>query len=226
MRDFRNAKAMAHVVRASLAAKGFKITVSQSLELIVEAFGVADWNTLAAAIHQCTRPTSKWPSALTRELERTLWRALAHANEREHEFATLEHLLFALTDDAHTSAALVASKVDLGALRQQLASYIKNDLKTLVTDEGHDASPTAAFRRAVYRATLRAKDSNRDATGLDVLVSMLNETDSPAVWLLSEHGIDQQSVANFASKSRERRPGPMRPMVVRRSRRRPRSPGS
>ena len=50
MRDFRHAKAMARTLRASLAAMGFKITVSQSLELIAEAFGMDDWNTLSAAI--------------------------------------------------------------------------------------------------------------------------------------------------------------------------------
>ena len=50
MRDFRNAKAIAQTLRAALAAKGFKITVSQSLELIAEMFGVADWNTLAATM--------------------------------------------------------------------------------------------------------------------------------------------------------------------------------
>jgi hypothetical protein len=50
MRDFRHAKAMARTLRASLAAMGFKITVSQSLELIAEAFGMADWNTLSATI--------------------------------------------------------------------------------------------------------------------------------------------------------------------------------
>ena len=48
MRDFRDAKAMARTLRAALAAKGLKITISQSLELIAKAFGVADWNTLAA----------------------------------------------------------------------------------------------------------------------------------------------------------------------------------
>ena len=45
MRDFRDAKAMAHTLRAALATKGLKITVSQSLELIAQAFGVADWKT-------------------------------------------------------------------------------------------------------------------------------------------------------------------------------------
>jgi hypothetical protein len=50
MRDFRDAKAMAHSVRAGLAAKGLKITIGESLELIAKAFGAPDWNTLAAAI--------------------------------------------------------------------------------------------------------------------------------------------------------------------------------
>lgn len=52
MRDFRDAKAMAQTLRSFLAAKGFKITTSQSLEMIAQLFGVADWNTLAAAIRR------------------------------------------------------------------------------------------------------------------------------------------------------------------------------
>jgi len=52
MRDFRDAKAMAHTLRAALATKGHKVTNSESLELIAQAFGVADWNTLAATIHE------------------------------------------------------------------------------------------------------------------------------------------------------------------------------
>jgi Glyoxalase superfamily protein len=59
MRDFRDAKAMAHTLRAALAAQGLKITISQSLELIAQAFGVADWNTLAAAIRRETPAPSK-----------------------------------------------------------------------------------------------------------------------------------------------------------------------
>jgi hypothetical protein len=50
MRDFRDAKAMAQTIRAALTAKGLKITIAESLELIAKAFGSADWNTLSAAI--------------------------------------------------------------------------------------------------------------------------------------------------------------------------------
>src|SRR6266576_1476559 len=142
MRDLRDAKAMAHTLRAALAAKGFKITISQSLELIAEAFGVADWNTLSAAIRAeaaapRNNPAPTPPSTTERvpgprcsaKLESTLHRALAQANQRKHQYATLEHLLLALTDDMDASAVLKACNVNLSALKNHLTSYIDNELK-------------------------------------------------------------------------------------------------
>jgi Glyoxalase superfamily protein len=43
-----------HTLRAAFAAIGFKITVGQSLELISQSFGVADWNTLSTTIRPWT----------------------------------------------------------------------------------------------------------------------------------------------------------------------------
>ena len=50
MRDFRDAKAMAHAVRDALKAKSVEITHSESLELIAKAFGYDNWNILSAKI--------------------------------------------------------------------------------------------------------------------------------------------------------------------------------
>ena len=149
MRDFRDAKAMAHTLRAALAAKGFKITISQSLELIAEALGVADWNTLSAAIRaEAAAPrnnpaptppptTERVPGPrLSTTLESTLHRALAHANQRKHQYATLEHLLLALIDDADASAVMQACSADLGALRTSLLGYLDNELKNIVIENG------------------------------------------------------------------------------------------
>jgi hypothetical protein len=95
MRDFRHAKAMARTLRASLAARGFKITVSQSLELIAEAFGTADWNTLSATIRADAGPRDdvsppQFPTAwsgfaLSAALASTLRRAIACSNRRKHQ---------------------------------------------------------------------------------------------------------------------------------------------
>jgi hypothetical protein len=75
MRDFRDAKAMAHTLRAALAAKGLKITVSESLELIATAFGAADWNTLSATIGAlAARETSPpAPSSVQRSVARRVF---------------------------------------------------------------------------------------------------------------------------------------------------------
>ena len=47
----------------------------------------------------------------SRSLEKALHRALALANERRHEFATLEHLLLSLTDDKGRRILVQASKI-------------------------------------------------------------------------------------------------------------------
>jgi len=213
MRDFRDAKAMARTLRAALAAKGLKITISQSLELIAKAFGVADWNTLAAAIRQeapaprndaspSPPPTAERVPGpgphFSRELESTLHRALAEANHREHEYATLEHLLLALIDDQDASAVMKACNVDLGALKKNLANYVDNELRGLANPDGDDARPTSAFQRVIQRAVIHIQSSGREeVTGANVLVAMFAETESPAVRLLGEQDMTRQDAVNF-----------------------------
>jgi hypothetical protein len=209
MRDFRDAKTMAHTLRAALAAKGLKVTISQSLELIAEVFGVADWNTLSAAIRRQRSaagknaspppPTDEGPlTRFSAELESTLQRALAYANQRKHEYTTLEHLLLALMEDVTASGVMKVCEVDLDALKEKLVSYIDDELKTLVTDDGRKSRPTPAFQRVVQRAILHVEDLGRHAvTGGDILVAMFAETESPAVWLLGEQQMTQQDASNF-----------------------------
>jgi len=212
MRDFRDAKAMAHTLRAALAAKDIKITISQSLELIAEAFGVADWNTLSAAIRaEATAPGNKASpptpppvvdippgTRLSPELESTLHRAIGYANQRKHNYSTLEHLLLALIEDLDASATMRACSVDLVVLKNQLANYLDNDLKKLVIDDGSESKPTAAFQRVVQRAERHVQASGRDiVTSGQVLMALFSETQSPAAGFLGEHGITRLDVASF-----------------------------
>jgi hypothetical protein len=213
MRDFRHAKAMARTLRASLAARGFKITISQSLELIAEAFGMADWNTLSATIraerigpsnnaaplHSLRQAFAAAPTAFSAALESTLHRALANANQRKHEYSTLEHLLLALIDDVDASAVMTACGVDLGTLKEHLASYIDNDLKTLAIDDG-DSRPTAAFQRVIQRAVIAVQSSGREeATGANVLVAIFPERESPAAHILQEQGMTRYDAIKYTS---------------------------
>ncbi|HSZ75521.1 MAG TPA: Clp protease N-terminal domain-containing protein, partial [Rhizomicrobium sp.] len=70
--------------------------------------------------------------SLSRSLEQALHRAIKIASDRHHEYATLEHLLLALTDDSDAAQVMKACNVDIDAVRKSLVKYVDEDLITLV----------------------------------------------------------------------------------------------
>ncbi len=161
-------------------------------------------------------------SLFSRTLEVTLDQAVANANQRGHEHATLEHLLLALIDDADASAAIEACKVDIDALKIQLTNYIDNELTTRATD--YNRYSRAAFDRVVRRAALQMNDlGHSTVTGADILVAVLDETESYAVWLLAEKGMTRMAAINFTLHGVVRQPfshGRTKPIVVEKVKRR------
>ena len=81
----------------------------------------------------------------SRSLEQSLHRALALANERHHEYATLEHLLLALIEDQDAAAVMRACNVDLKKLRRNVIAYLDSELNNLVTDGAEIPSPPPVF---------------------------------------------------------------------------------
>ncbi|MCA8901719.1 MAG: ATP-dependent Clp protease ATP-binding subunit ClpA, partial [Hyphomonas sp.] len=125
---------------------------------------------------------------LSPSLETALEKALTLASEREHEYATLEHLLLALTEDEHAKEVMGACKVDIEALRGDLIRYIDEELTSLIVEDSNGrVQPTAAFQRVVQRAILHVESSGRDeVTGANVLVSIFSERESHAAYFLQE----------------------------------------
>src|ERR1700688_1326204 len=123
----------------------------------------------------------------SRSLEQSLHRALALANERHHEYATLEHLLLALIDDSDASAVMRACNVDLDKLRRSLVAYLESELENLITDGAEDSKPTAGFQRVIQRAVIHVQSSGREeVTGANVLVAIFAERESHAAYFLQE----------------------------------------
>lgn len=138
--------------------------------------------------------------SLSRSLEEGLHRALALANERNHEYATLEHLLLALLDDQDSAAVMRACNVDLEALRQQLLHYIDNELSSLIVDGDEEAKPTAGFQRVIQRAVIHVQSSGREeVTGANVLVAMFAERESHAAYFLQEQEMTRYDAVNYIS---------------------------
>ncbi|ARU02666.1 ATP-dependent Clp protease ATP-binding subunit ClpA [Yoonia vestfoldensis] len=132
-------------------------------------------------------------------LEQSIHGALALANERKHELATLEHLLLALIDEPDAARVMRACSVDLDDLRKDLEDFIDDDLSTLVTDvEGSEAVPTAAFQRVIQRAAIHVQSSGRsEVTGANVLVAIFAERESNAAYFLQEQDMTRYDAVNF-----------------------------
>src|SRR6202007_1453556 len=145
---------------------------------------------------------------LSRNLEKSLHRALAYANERRHEYATLEHLLLALTEDQDAVAVLRACGVDLDRLRREVLNYVDNERGTLAAAHGDDAKPTASFQRVVQRAAIHVQSSGREeVTGANVLVAIFAERETHAAYFLQEADIARYDAVNYISHGIAKRPG-------------------
>ncbi len=145
---------------------------------------------------------------LSRNLEQSLHRALALATERNHEFATLEHLLLALTDDQDGISVLRACGVELDKLRQELSSFIDDDLTDLVTDKLSEPKPTAGFQRVVQRAAIHVQSSGREeVTGANVLIAIFSEREAHAVYFLQMHDMTRLDAVNYISHGIAKVPG-------------------
>ncbi|TAF13526.1 MAG: ATP-dependent Clp protease ATP-binding subunit ClpA [Alphaproteobacteria bacterium] len=137
---------------------------------------------------------------LSKNLESTLHRALSVAKERNHEFATLEHLLLALLDDPDAHAVMDGCGVNLTILRGKLTHFIHHDLQGIVVHGMAEAKPTAGFQRAVHRAAIHVQSAGKhEVTGANVLVAMFSEKDSHAVFFLSEQNLARLDVVNYIS---------------------------
>ena len=138
--------------------------------------------------------------SFSRNLEETLHRAVAFANQRKHEYATPEHLLLALIEDQDSAAVMNACDVDMAALKKSLVNYLDTELTSIVVDDGEDAKPTAGFQRVIQRAVIHVQSSGQeDVTGANVLVAIFSERESHAAYFLQEQEMSRYDAVNFIS---------------------------
>ena len=119
------------------------------------------------------------------DFEKTLQRAIGYARDRYCEFATLEFLLLALTEDADAVQLLQASDVDVNAVRRDLLVHLDDEQRrqeVLWREE-----PKLAVD--IQRVLRRAKGNNRisgidDVNGRTVLAALMAERGSRAARFL------------------------------------------
>ncbi|RYE56499.1 MAG: ATP-dependent Clp protease ATP-binding subunit ClpA, partial [Rhizobiaceae bacterium] len=153
--------------------------------------------------------------SFSRHLEESLHRAVAFANQRKHEYATLEHLLLSLIDDEDSAGVMRACDVDLAALRTTLTNYVDNELRSLIVDDGEDAKPTSSFQRVIQRAVIHVQSSGREeVTGANVLVAIFSERESHAAYFLQEQDMTRYDAVNYIAHGIAKKAGADQPKTV------------
>ena len=139
---------------------------------------------------------------LSKDLEVTLNRAYKNAQEKRHEFMTVEHLLLALLDDKSAVQVLSACGVDLSILRQDLIEFIDATISKIPKTHGQyediEVQPTHGFQRVLQRAVFQvSSSSNEEVVGANVIVAIFSEQESQAVYFLRLQNIARIDVVNF-----------------------------
>ncbi len=133
-------------------------------------------------------------------LENSLHRAFSLANERNHEFATLEHLLLSLTEDQDSCAMLRACGVDIDDLRRILIEHLDSELNAIIIETPGEAKPTVGFQRVLQRALIHVQSSGRtEVTGANVLIAMFSEREAHAVYFLQQQEMSRLDAVNYIS---------------------------
>ena len=112
----------------------------------------------------------------------------------------LSTFLLALTEDNDAIAVLKACVVDVDMLRQDLGSYLDDDLSGLIVDDYEDPKPTAGFQRVIQRALIHVQSSGREeVTGANVLVAVFSERESHAVYYLQKQDMTRLDAVSYIS---------------------------
>ena len=137
---------------------------------------------------------------LSSELEFCLNEAFQKARDNRHEFMTVEHLLLALTDIPRIHEILKACGSNVPDLRRQLSEFIDEQTPLLSNDDDNEVQPTLGFQRVLQRAVFHVQSSGKkEVTSTNILVAILSEKQSQAVYLLELQDVTRLDIVNFIS---------------------------
>jgi ATP-dependent Clp protease ATP-binding subunit ClpA len=134
---------------------------------------------------------------LSDDLQISLSLAMSEAGRLGHEYAGLEHLLYALTFDDEASEILRHAGADVRRVQERLADYLAEEVVGLEED-GFEPRLSLAAQRTLARAAVRVEGTGREEIrGSDLLVALFEEPESYAADLLEEQGVTRLDVISF-----------------------------
>ena len=137
---------------------------------------------------------------ISNELEFYLNEAFLNAQNKHHEFVTLEHLLLSLLDMPEISEIIENCNGDISQLREQLKSFIDKNIPKIENNESQEIQTTLGFQRVLQRAVFQVQSSGqKEVNGRNVLVALFSEKQSQAAYLLSKQDITRLDIVSYIS---------------------------
>jgi len=137
---------------------------------------------------------------LSKGLESALTDAVNEVKRRNHEFLTLEHLLYSISREENGREILAACGVEVVKLHDQLGAFFRDNMESLPEGTETEVIQTLGVRRVLQRAVWQKKAAGKDIVEVgDVLAAMFDEEDSYAVYFLKTHDISRLDILDHIS---------------------------
>ncbi len=133
------------------------------------------------------------------ELQLVFDKAVKDAQKLKHEYVTLEHLLYAMLCEENFINVLTMYGSDVNFIKTNLEHHLKTNCDEIKTEQDKfKPKKTQSVERVLNRAFTQTLFSGRSHIQLaDVLLSMLTEKKSIAVYYLNEASIVKEKFAEF-----------------------------
>lgn len=143
----------------------------------------------------------------TSELKQSLDSAVKYAFDCGHEFVTLEHVLWAFTQNDYSAEILKACGGNMDQLKLEIAGFLDDKVPKVVLDEANTEARanwkpelTIAFHRVLQRAAIQVQSADKEAvSSANILIALYKEKDSHAAYFLERQGIRRFDIINYIS---------------------------
>jgi ATP-dependent Clp protease ATP-binding subunit ClpA len=139
-----------------------------------------------------------------KKAEQVLNRAVRYAIDQEHEYFTLEHVLWSLIEEADVKKALEACGADVPHLRKELEAFIARSVpkasKHNTSGQSEHPVATLSIQRLIQRALFHVQSAGKDEIHpMDLLVALFQSKDSHALYLMISEGVERLDILNYIS---------------------------
>jgi len=141
----------------------------------------------------------------SKELQAVFDKAVNDAKKLQHEYITLEHLLFSMLCEETFGTLITGYGADAEHMRKELESYLTTNLNDIkIEEKKYKPKKTTTVERVLNRAFTQVLFQGRnDITIADVFISILTEKKSWAYFITQKVGIDKEKFQNYISAETE-----------------------